>query len=68
MEPCGPYGIDTLALHAGHTPDPETLSRAVPIYQTASYVFRDAEHAANLFASGVFLPPAVIGDVQHVHD
>ena len=50
MEPCGPYGIDTLALHAGHTPDPETLSRAVPIYQTASYVFRDAEHAANLFA------------------
>lgn len=45
-----PYGIDTLALHAGHTPDQETLSRAVPIYQTASYLFRDAEHAANLFA------------------
>jgi O-acetylhomoserine (thiol)-lyase len=50
MGTCRPYGIDTLALHAGHTPDPETLSRAVPIYQTASYVFRDAEHAANLFA------------------
>lgn len=42
--------IDTLALHAGHTPDRETLSRAVPIYQTTSYVFRDTEHAANLFA------------------
>jgi len=40
---------DTLALHAGHTPDQDTLSRAVPIYQTTSYVFRDAEHAADLF-------------------
>jgi O-acetylhomoserine (thiol)-lyase len=44
------YHIDTLALHAGHTPDTDTLSRAVPIYQTTSYVFRDAEHAAELFA------------------
>ena len=44
------YKLDTLALHAGHTPDQETLSRAVPIYQTSSYVFRDSEHAANLFA------------------
>ncbi len=44
------YKLDTLALHAGHTPDQETLSRAVPIYQTSSYVFRDCEHAANLFA------------------
>jgi O-acetylhomoserine (thiol)-lyase len=43
-------GIETEALHAGHTPDAVTLSRAVPIYQTTSYVFRDAEHAANLFA------------------
>jgi len=42
--------IDTIALHAGHTPDPETLSRAVPIYQTTSYVFRDSDHAADLFA------------------
>ena len=42
--------LDTLALHAGHQPDGETLSRAVPIYQTTSYVFKDAEHAANLFA------------------
>ena len=45
-----PSGIDTLALHAGQTPDMETLSRAVPIYQTTSYVFRDSDHAANLFA------------------
>ncbi len=44
------FKIDTLALHAGHTPDRETLSRAVPIYQTTSYVFRDADHAASLFA------------------
>ena len=41
---------DTLALHAGQVPDRETLSRAVPIYQTSSYVFRDTEHAAGLFA------------------
>ncbi|MDO7786072.1 homocysteine synthase [Desulforamulus aquiferis] len=42
-------GFETLALHAGHNPDSETLSRAVPIYQTTSYVFKDSEHAANLF-------------------
>jgi len=42
--------IETLSLHAGHTPDSDTLSRAVPIYQTTSYNFRDSEHAANLFA------------------
>ncbi|GHB92132.1 O-acetylhomoserine aminocarboxypropyltransferase/cysteine synthase family protein [Cerasicoccus arenae] len=42
-------GTGTLSLHAGHTPDSDTLSRAVPIYQTTSYVFRDTEHAANLF-------------------
>ncbi len=41
--------IETLALHAGHTPDPSSLSRAVPIYQTTSYVFKNSEHAANLF-------------------
>lgn len=39
----------TLALHAGQSPDPATLSRAVPIYQTSSYVFNSSEHAANLF-------------------
>jgi O-acetylhomoserine (thiol)-lyase len=42
--------FDTLQVHAGQTADPATGSRAVPIYQTTSYVFRDAEHAANLFA------------------
>lgn len=42
--------LDTLALHAGQVPDRETLSRAVPIYQTTSYLFRDTEHAAALFA------------------
>jgi O-acetylhomoserine (thiol)-lyase len=42
---------DTLALHAGQeTPDPTTGARAVPIYQTSSYVFKNTEHAANLFA------------------
>lgn len=41
--------FETLQLHAGQTPDPTTNSRAVPIYQTTSYVFNDAEHAANLF-------------------
>ncbi|MEZ5414022.1 MAG: O-acetylhomoserine aminocarboxypropyltransferase/cysteine synthase [Opitutaceae bacterium] len=45
-----PHGLGTKALHAGQTPDPTTGSRAVPIYQTTSYVFRDTEHAANLFA------------------
>ncbi|MBB3065306.1 O-acetylhomoserine aminocarboxypropyltransferase [Limibacillus halophilus] len=40
---------DTLALHAGHQPDPVTGSRAVPIYQTTSYVFRSGDHAAALF-------------------
>jgi O-acetylhomoserine (thiol)-lyase len=43
-------GLGTLALHAGQVPDPTTGSRTVPLYQTASYVFRDIEHAANLFA------------------
>ncbi len=43
--------LDTIAIHAGQeTPDPTTGARAVPIYQTASYVFKSPEHAANLFA------------------
>ncbi|MBU4054914.1 MAG: aminotransferase class I/II-fold pyridoxal phosphate-dependent enzyme [Proteobacteria bacterium] len=42
--------FETLCLHAGHTPDPITLSRAVPIYRTSSYVFKDTGHAANLFS------------------
>lgn len=44
------YRFETLQLHAGQTPDGDTLSRAVPIYQTSSYVFKNAEHGANLFA------------------
>jgi O-acetylhomoserine (thiol)-lyase len=45
------YGLSTLALHIGQeSPDPTTGSRAVPIYQTSSYVFKSTEHAANLFA------------------
>ena len=43
------WGFETRQIHAGAVPDPTTGSRAVPIYQTASYVFRDTEHAANLF-------------------
>ena len=42
--------IETLCLHGGTQPDPTTLSRAVPIYRTSSFVFRSAEHAASLFA------------------
>src|ERR1035441_3666136 len=44
------HHIDTLALHAGQVPDPTTGARAVPLYQTTSYVFKSTEHAANLFA------------------
>ncbi|MCK5032789.1 MAG: O-acetylhomoserine aminocarboxypropyltransferase/cysteine synthase [Calditrichia bacterium] len=44
------YAIETLALHAGQEPDPVTLSRAVPVYRTSSYVFKNTEHAANLFS------------------
>lgn len=43
------YHFETLQLHAGQEVDPATGSRALPIYQTTSYVFKDAEHAANLF-------------------
>jgi O-acetylhomoserine (thiol)-lyase len=43
------YRFETLQLHAGQTPDPTTKSRAVPIYQTTSYNFDNADHAANLF-------------------
>jgi O-acetylhomoserine (thiol)-lyase len=44
------YRFATLAVHGGQQPDPTTKSRAVPIYQTSSYVFDDADHAARLFA------------------
>src|SRR5689334_24969142 len=65
MEYCGPsrslkefgsmsnydrrFGFNTRALHAGQRPDPATGARAVPIYQTTSYVFQDSDHAAALF-------------------
>ncbi|MEN7535703.1 O-acetylhomoserine aminocarboxypropyltransferase [Aurantiacibacter flavus] len=44
------HKLETLTIHAGQEPDPTTNARITPIYQTASYVFNDAEHAANLFA------------------
>jgi OAH/OAS sulfhydrylase len=43
-------GLETLAIHAGQEIDPATMARALPIYQTTSYGFRDTEHAANLFS------------------
>ena len=45
----GSFRYETLQLHAGQEPDPTTKSRAVPIYQTSSYVFDDADHASRLF-------------------
>ena len=42
--------LETLAIHAGYDPDPTTKAVAVPIYQTSSFVFKDADDAANLFA------------------
>ena len=44
------FGFDTLAVHAGQRPDPVTGARAMPIYQTTSFVFEDSDHAAELFA------------------
>ncbi len=49
MENNKKYSFETLQIHAGQDPDPVTGARAVPIYQTTSYVFKDTEHAANLF-------------------
>ena len=43
------YRFDTMSLHSGHVPDKETGSRAVPIYQTTSYVFKDTDEAAALY-------------------
>ncbi|MGE5399643.1 MAG: O-acetylhomoserine aminocarboxypropyltransferase/cysteine synthase family protein [Ignavibacteriales bacterium] len=48
------YRFETLQLHAGQEPDPVTKSRAVPIYQTSSYIFDDAQDAADLFALNKF--------------
>src|SRR5450756_2910390 len=44
------WSFETRQVHAGQAPDPTTGARALPIYQTTSYVFKDSEHAANLFA------------------
>src|ERR671939_1622123 len=44
------WHFDTLAIHGGQQRDPATNARAVPIYQTTSYLFNDADHAARLFA------------------
>ncbi len=49
MSKCDNYHLDTICLHGGQEPDPATGSRAVPVYQTTSYVFKDTEHAADLF-------------------
>jgi O-acetylhomoserine (thiol)-lyase len=49
MADAGSAKFDTLSLHAGQHPDAQHGARAVPIYQTTSYVFRDADHAAALF-------------------
>ena len=44
------YDLETLSLHGGQAPDPTTGARAVPIYQTTSYVFHDTDHAESLFS------------------
>src|SRR5881628_4032502 len=49
MEESRPFGFDTRQVHAGHRPDPNTGARAVPIFQTTSYVFEDPESAAAYF-------------------
>ncbi len=51
--------LATQAVHAGQSPDPATGARAVPIYQTTSYLFQDADHAGRLFA--------LQGVRQHLH-
>lgn len=43
------YKFETMALHTGHTPDSDTLSRGVPVYRTSSYIFKNAQHAKDLF-------------------
>jgi O-acetylhomoserine (thiol)-lyase len=53
QEPSKSMRPETIALHSGHEPDPTTNARAVPIYQTTSYVFDDAQHAQDLFALAV---------------
>src|ERR1700709_1866691 len=49
MTPSNDWSFETRQIHAGQTADPTTGARALPIYQTTSYVFKDTDHAANLF-------------------
>ena len=56
-------GLETIALHAGQVADPVTGSRAVPIYQTAAYVFKDSDHAADLF--GLRKPGNIYGRLMN---
>ena len=60
------YRFETLQLHAGQVSDPTTNSRAVPIYQTSSYTFNDAQHAANLFDLKEFEQKNFLGYI-HLH-
>ena len=55
------FGFDTRMLHAGQTPDPTTGARAMPIYQTTSFVFEDTEHAAHLYLRRALLLDEVLG-------
>ena len=48
--PSMPFRFDTIQIHGGHRPDDSSRARAVPIYQSTSFTFRDAEHAGALFA------------------
>ena len=48
------WAFETRQVHAGQAADPTTGARALPIYQTTSYVFKDTDHAANLFALSEF--------------
>ena len=61
------FKFETLALHAGHTVDSDTLSRGVPIYRTSAYLFRDTEHAANLFGSVVNRRPEEMPSRLHFY-
>ena len=54
MSDINKHALETVAIHGGQIIDPTTMSRAVPIYQTTSYGFRDTEHAANLFGLAEF--------------
>jgi O-acetylhomoserine (thiol)-lyase len=62
------WGFETRQIHAGQVPDPTTGARAVPIYQTTAYQFRDSDHAANLFALGEVgnIYTRIMNPTQHV--